>query len=329
MGSLASRGDEQLEHVVERGGVGLTGLDERQELLQVVAEKRRGKRGLAGGEGVEVALEGVDLAVVREGAEGVGERPTREGVRGIALVDEREGRDEVRIREVLVEVLHLRCEEEALVDDRLRGTGADVAVLRLQLDLAADDEELAFEVVLRELGTEEELTDLGHHAAGVVADRVRIDGDVAPGEDLSTLVGDDLFDDVLLADGAEDHRDAVLSGRREVFYNLAEEGIGDSQKKTGAVARSRVVARGAAVHEALEDGESGFDDGARCHVVKIRNESNATGVMFKFRAVQPTLSIFFLVHDNNPFRGCFSKVRAKTDDGGPRGAQNGEMLQKV
>ena len=133
----------------------------------------------------------------------------------------------------------------------------------------------------------------------------------------------------ILADGAEDHRDAVLSGRREVFYNLAEEGIGDSQKKTGAVARSRVVARGAAVHEALEDGESGFDDGARCHVVKTRNESDATGVMFKFRAVQPTLSIFFLVHDNNPFRGCFSKVRAKTDDGGPRGAQNGEMLQKV
>ena len=190
---------------------------------------------------------------------------------------------------------------------------------RLQLDLAADYEELAFEVVLRELGAEEELADLRHHAAGVVADRVRIDGDVAPGEDLAALVGDDLFDDVLLADGAEDHRDAVLPGGREVLYDLAEEGIGNSQKKTGAVARPRVVARGAAVHEALEDGESGFDDGARRHVVETRDEPDATGVMFKFRAVQPTLSIFFLVHDNNPFRVCFSKVRAKADEGGFRG----------
>ena len=64
-------GDEQLEHIVERGGVGLAGLHEREELLEVVAEEGRGERRLARGKRVEVALERVDLAVVGKGAEGL------------------------------------------------------------------------------------------------------------------------------------------------------------------------------------------------------------------------------------------------------------------
>ena len=99
------------------------------------------------GERVEVALEGVDLAVVRDGAEGVRELPRGEGVRGVALVDDREGRDEVRIREVGIELLYLRREEQPLVDDRARRAGADVCVLRRLLDLAANDIKTAFEVI--------------------------------------------------------------------------------------------------------------------------------------------------------------------------------------
>ena len=55
------------------------------------------------------------------------------------MVDDREGGDEVGIGEVLVETLDLRGEEEALVDDRLRGAGAEVDIVRPLLDLAAEN----------------------------------------------------------------------------------------------------------------------------------------------------------------------------------------------
>ena len=306
VGGVAPGGDEQLEHVVERGGVGLAGLHEREELLEVVAEEGRGERRLARGKRVEVTLERVDFAVVGKGAEGVGERPARKGVRGVALVDDREGGDEVGIGEVLVETLDLRGEEEALVDDRLRGAGAEVDIVRPLLDLAADDVKAALEFDGGEAvgAADEEFADLRKDAAGIVADCIRIDGDITPGENPSALGVDDGFKDVLLTDAAEDHRDTVLSSRGKPGDDLAEERVGDAQKKPGTVARARVVTRRAAVHKAFEHGEAGFDDGVRREVVKARDESDSAGVVFIFRAVQPPLSIFCLVHGHVPSRCC-------------------------
>ena len=282
------------------------GLHEREELLEVVAEEGRGERRLARGERVEVTLERVDFAVVGKGAEGVGERPARKGVRGVALVDDREGGDEVGIGEVLVETLDLRGEEEALVDDRLRGAGAEVDIVRPLLDLAADDVEAALEFDGGEAigAADEEFADLRKDAAGIVADCIRIDGDITPGENPSALGVDDGFKDVLLTDAAEDHRDTVLSSRGKPGDDLAEERVGDAQKKPGTVARARVVTRRAAVHKAFEHGEAGFDDGVRREVVKARDESDSAGVVFIFRAVQPPLSIFCLVHGHVPSRCC-------------------------
>ena len=75
MRRVAPGGDEQLEHVVKRGGIGLPLMDERKYLLQIVTENRRGKRWLACGERVEVAFERIDLAVVCNRAEGVCKLP--------------------------------------------------------------------------------------------------------------------------------------------------------------------------------------------------------------------------------------------------------------
>ena len=138
---IASGRDEQLEHVVQRGRVGLSAVDDRQQLLQLVAEQRRDERAFARGKGVEVALQRVDLAVVGDGAERMREFPGRERVRGIALVDDRERRNEIRIGEVGVELLDLRGEQKPLVDDRLRRAGADVGLRGRLLDLPADDVE--------------------------------------------------------------------------------------------------------------------------------------------------------------------------------------------
>ena len=117
---VASGGDKQLEYVVERCRVRLAGMDDWQELLQFVAEERRGERRLAGRERVQVAFDGVDFAVVRDCAERVGELPRWERVRRIALVHDRERRDEIRIREVWVELLNLRREKKPLIDNRPR-----------------------------------------------------------------------------------------------------------------------------------------------------------------------------------------------------------------
>ena len=142
---VASGGDEQLEHVVERGGIALPLMDHGQELLHIVAEKRRGERGFTRGQGVQVALERVDLAVVRDGAERVSEFPRRERVRGVALMHNRERRNEIRIGKIGVELLDLRRQEKSLVDDRARRARAYVSFLRRLLDLTPNDVEPTLE----------------------------------------------------------------------------------------------------------------------------------------------------------------------------------------
>ena len=140
--------NEQLEDVVERRGVGLSAVDNGKYLLEIVAESRRLERRLACRECGEVALDCVDLAVVRDGAEGVREFPGGERVRRIALVDDCKRRDEIRVGEIGIELLYLRREEQPLVDDRARRAGADIGVLRRFLNLAANDIKTAFEVIV-------------------------------------------------------------------------------------------------------------------------------------------------------------------------------------
>ena len=71
---------QQLEAVVEGGGVGLVGKADRVKLLQVRAQHRRRHHAFTRFHPVVVALDGVDLAVVRHIAVRVGQRPLGEGV---------------------------------------------------------------------------------------------------------------------------------------------------------------------------------------------------------------------------------------------------------
>ena len=147
MRRITPGGDKQFKDVVQRRRIGLPTVDDRQKLLQFVAEKRRSERTLARGKGVEIALECVDLAVVGDGAERMRELPGRKGVRGIALVDDGERRDEVRIREVEIELLDLRGEQKSLVNDCPRRTRTDVGLRCRLLDLPPDDVKPPLEIV--------------------------------------------------------------------------------------------------------------------------------------------------------------------------------------
>ncbi len=97
-----------------------------QSLVEAFAEELGGDVLLAGAHPVPVALQRVDLAVVRDVAERLGQVPRREGVGGEALVDQGEGRLERRIPEVQVELADLVGEQQPLVDERPRREGGDV-----------------------------------------------------------------------------------------------------------------------------------------------------------------------------------------------------------
>ena len=111
----ASRLQEQFDGVVEIRGIATIGRDDGKELLYIVAKQRRPQQRLACVHPVDVALERVDLAVVRDVAIGMRTLPTGECVRRKALVDQAQRAGHVRIGKLFIEVGNLRSQQQAFV----------------------------------------------------------------------------------------------------------------------------------------------------------------------------------------------------------------------
>ena len=151
------RHHEELEDVVERRRVAATLADDRQHLLELVAENVGLQERLARLHPVDVAAQRVDFTVVGDVAVGMSERPGREGVRAEPLVHERERRLHGLVREVEEERRNLARRQHALVDQRSGRQADDVErLLRLGrepqgvhfvLDPLADHVQLALERV--------------------------------------------------------------------------------------------------------------------------------------------------------------------------------------
>ena len=195
LGERITRHHQQLEAVVETGGIGLAGIDQRQHFLEVAAEHRRAHHAFARAHPVVVALDGVDLTVVREHAVGMGEFPGREGVGREALMHQSQRGDDTRILQVEEVFADLVGQQQTFVDDgsgRHRRHEVFLAVLEPEvLDRVAgglaDDIELALEGV----GDHDVATaadeDLADDRLGLAYQRAhlhgRIDRYVAPAED--------------------------------------------------------------------------------------------------------------------------------------------------
>ena len=76
--------DQELEHVVQNRGVGTLAVDDGHHTLKIVLQHGTVQVGFAGANPVDVALEGVDLAVVDDKAVGVRALPAGRGVGGVA-----------------------------------------------------------------------------------------------------------------------------------------------------------------------------------------------------------------------------------------------------
>ena len=108
---------KEFERVVEAGGVRLSFIGNRPQLLDVLAELLGGDRGLTRGHPVNVAAQRVDFAVMRDHAVGMRQRPRREGVGRKTLMHQRQRGFEIRLVQVGIILAELIGEEHALVDD--------------------------------------------------------------------------------------------------------------------------------------------------------------------------------------------------------------------
>ena len=196
---------QQLEHVVERRRVGVSRRDDRQDLLQVLAEQLAAQLALASAHPVDVAHHRVDLAVVADHPVGVRELPARERVGREARVHQRERALGALVAQVGVELRQLVADQHALVVDRARRARYDVqaGLLRRQVADPADHVQLALERVAVvsqiALSADEQLADRRAAGASDLARVLRTDRHLAPAEHPLALVGDGALEQRLQA----------------------------------------------------------------------------------------------------------------------------------
>ncbi len=263
--------------------------------------------GLAGMNPVDVAAQGVDLAVVDDVAVGVGALPAGRGVGGVAGVDQGHGRLRHGVVEVEVEAAHLGCHQHALVD---HGPGAHRAYIEdavgqgrlglgALLDHAAADVELALEDVpaVDGLGAADKgLDDGGHAGPGRPPQVMGVDGHVAPEEQGDAPAGASVLKDplghahALLVLGHEEHGHAVVAlvGQKAaaLLRLLAEETVGHLEEDAGAVTRVALQAGAAAVLQVDEDREGVVEHLVGPHTLEAGQGADAAGVVLELGAVQ-------------------------------------------
>ena len=288
---------EQLEHLVERRGVGRARTADREDPVQVAVEQVGVEQRLAGPHPVPVAHHGVDLAVVGDEPERVGQRPAREGVGGEPRVDHGQCGGEPLVGQVGIEVVELVGGEHALVDEGPAGERGEVD-LRLVLGPLAQAERQSLQRHPAHAGTgagDEELAEHRHHAPGGGARGGRGSiGHLAPAEDREALLGRDLLDpppglrDLLVVTGKERRADGVRRrGRQLEVDDLAQEGVGDLHQDARPVAGVGLGARGAAVVEVAQGRQRlGHDVVARL-AGEVRHERHAAGVVLVAGVVEP------------------------------------------
>ncbi len=317
---------QQLEHVVERRRVGVAGGDDRQDLLEVLAEQLAAQLRLAGAHPVDVAHHRVDLAVVADHAVGVRQLPAGERVGREARVHERERALGALVAEVLVELAQLVADQHALVVDRARGARRDVqpGLPGGQVADPADHVELALECVLlcalrviarlRRAGPDEQLADHRPAGGGHLSRVLLVDRHVTPAQQPLPLVMHDALQQRLQAPARvrvgrqEAHQHAVLArGRQLEVDHRAQQLVGHLHQDPRAVARARVRAGGAAVLEVLKRRDRPRDHLVRGHVVQARHHAHAARVVLEAGVVESDGLWRLLdvrVHGSAPLRRC-------------------------
>ncbi len=304
--------DKELEHVVENRGVGALAVDDGHHTLKVVLQHGAVQVGLAGANPVDVALEGVDLAVVDDVAVGVSTLPAGRGVGRVTGVYERHGRLDGGVVEVDEEAAHLRGHEHALVHDGARAHGAhveDLVVERklgvgLLLDGAAAHVQATLEGIAcrRVVRAAQKCLQNGRHTgAGRLTQVMRVDRHLAPKEQRHTGLGAAFLKDAasvlyaLVVLRKEQHGDAVVALLRQnlpaLLRLLAKEVVRNLEQDAGAVAGVALKAGAASMLEVHQDGKRVIQNLMVTLAVNIGQGADTARVVVELRAVKALLSV--------------------------------------
>ena len=110
---------QELKYVIKVSRIGQAGAANGVDLIQLFRGKLAGlaNKTLFGLPPINVALDGVDLAVVRDHPEGLRQLPLRDGIRREATVDQRDGRLEIDVLEIAVVAGQLPGSQLPFVDN--------------------------------------------------------------------------------------------------------------------------------------------------------------------------------------------------------------------
>ena len=313
--------DQELEHVVQNRGVGTLAVDDGHHTLKIVLQHGAVQVGFAGANPVDVALEGVDLAVVDDKAVGVRALPAGRGVGGVARVDERHGRLDGGVVKIDEEAAHLRGDQHALVHDGARAHGTHVEDLvaqgKLGVGLLFDGAAAHVQATLKGIAggrivrtAQEGLQDSRHAGAGCLAQVVRVDRHLAPKEQRHAGLGAALLKHAagilyaLLVLREEQHGHAIVALCRQNLAALlglfTEKVVRNLEQDAGAVAGILLESCAAAVLQVDQNGQRIVQNLVMALTVDIGKRADTTCIVVEFGAIKALLLSGICLHRDPP-----------------------------
>ena len=188
---IAPSANEYFKNRIERRRIRRPRRNDRLDVFRHLAESTRSHADLMGLHPVDVALQCVDLTIVRQHAEWLRKPPLREGVCRIPLMVDRERTFEPLILQVRIKLRYILRQHHALVDDRPTRQRTKVKRRHLSssrslLDPATDYIELALErLFIDTFGIRnQDLFNFGPRRIGFLAEHINIHRHVPPAIDV-------------------------------------------------------------------------------------------------------------------------------------------------
>ena len=261
---------------------------------------------------VLVAAQRVDLAIMCDHTEGLGECPLRERVRRIALVVDRESRDEALVTQVQIEIVDIRRKEHALVDERLVVQRADIErrnarLARPALDAAAADVQFALQFLGAAMTriAEHDLFDGRTRVLGLLADHGDVHRRLAPAIDVEARAQHFALHQRAtrflrreIRPRKEDLPDTDPVIRRVVAgaaHMLTEKFLRHIEADSRAVAGLAIGVDCAAVPDVLQCRDTHCDDLSLRLAVQRDHEADAASVLLVFRIIGVAIDQFLAI----------------------------------
>ncbi|OQC28883.1 MAG: hypothetical protein BWX70_01690 [Verrucomicrobia bacterium ADurb.Bin070] len=328
---------KQFNRIVQNRRVAGPLRENRKQPIKAGAEQFGTEQPLPRSHPVQVAAQRIDLAVMTDEAERLGQWPRRKRVGAVALMDERQSRGHPRITQFRVEVRHPERTHQSFVDE---GPGRTARQIKSAVagqsgtpDLVfrhlARDKELPVKTVARHTAaSDKDLADNRQRAASQLPHRFRTDRHIAPCQYLQAFSREAHFERPLAARAAggvlrkEDHAHSVRPGLGKSGDLLAEKSMRHLQQNACAIPRVRIIAGRAAVLQIGQHVERLDHDVMGFLAAQAADHAHAAGIPLEGRIIQtvlrrPTFFLFVPHSHLMPLPAAIASSRRSGDDGLP------------